>query len=479
MVAGQTVLLKGVTIISSILLARILGPEQFGLWAIVTATSGIVWIVAELGLGASVIPLIAEARGNQGRIARVQATAFLLAMGLGGAIIAGYVASTPLLATSLYSVPGALPLFLLVAGSMVMNLAPGMFVAFLQAKRQIRILAIGGFVLGAANAVGLVAGAALAGLFGALLVSFFLNAAACVAFLLLLPRDRGTLRLANVDRAVARNLFGLGLPTVAWGLLAVLSGWVALTLMSLTGGNDPVGQYSVAWRAAAFIGVPSMAVFVVLFPAAGETFQSDPALFRRIFRQTMRYMILGIVPLSLGFALLSPEIVPLLYGPSYGDAPRLLAMLASGGFLAAMVNLGNMLFYVDRSMLRGTVLVATATAAQIIAAALLIPRYGVAGLAASTLVYQFVMVALLPRFLKDAGARSEVARAFAWSLAAAVLLFGAGTFAFPFSMAARAIAYGAFLAIYGWLALAFVIKEADREFLRGLLRGVRRRLRLG
>src|SRR3990172_10451241 len=100
MVIAQTVLVKGVTIISSILLARILGRDQLGLWTVVTATGGVVWVVAELGLGAALVPLIAEAKADGRRVARLQATSFLLSMVVGGMIITGYVAVTPHLATA-------------------------------------------------------------------------------------------------------------------------------------------------------------------------------------------------------------------------------------------------------------------------------------------------------------------------------------------------------------------------------------------
>src|SRR3990172_4447057 len=140
MVIAQTVLVKGVTIISSILLARPLGRDQLGLWTVVPATGGVVWVVAELGLGAALVPLIAEAKADGRRVARLQATSFLLSMVVGGMIITGYVAVTPHLATAVYGVPGALPLFLLVAGTMALNLSPALFVAYLQAKRRIATL---------------------------------------------------------------------------------------------------------------------------------------------------------------------------------------------------------------------------------------------------------------------------------------------------------------------------------------------------
>src|SRR3972149_3977981 len=58
---AQTVFMKAITIVASIVLARLLGPSALGLWALVTSTSGWIWIIAELGLGAAVTPLVARA----------------------------------------------------------------------------------------------------------------------------------------------------------------------------------------------------------------------------------------------------------------------------------------------------------------------------------------------------------------------------------------------------------------------------------
>src|SRR3990170_1749522 len=102
MIFSGTVLLKGVTIISSIALARILGADALGLWAIVTASAGLLWVVAEFGVGAAAVTVIGEVKADPGERAKAESTVYLLSLGVGGAVIVAYVLATPLLAYGLY-----------------------------------------------------------------------------------------------------------------------------------------------------------------------------------------------------------------------------------------------------------------------------------------------------------------------------------------------------------------------------------------
>lgn len=484
MVFGGTVLLKGVTIISSIILARLLGASALGTWAVVTATGGMAWVLAELGLGAATVRIVAQAKEDERERVKAETTALYLALLVGAGVIGSFAALTPLLAAELYRLPETLPLFLLLCVSMFFTLGPNIFTSVLQAHRRIGVMAVTSLGLGILHAVGLVIGAWTLGLPGAFLSALVLAVLSWGVYWWQL-RDGRSWSRRDFDRGMARRFLALGLPTVVSTLLISLGAWLALTFLTLKvlasgpGVLDVVGEYSVAWRVAAFLAFPASALFVVLFPFASEVFHRDQELFAGTFRHTTRYTLLGAVPLSFVFVLLAPEIVGLLYGQGFSEAGPLLSLLVAGGFLAALTPWGSMLFYVSDSMLDATKVYSLAVMLQIGVAAALIPPLGALGLVVATLTYQFAVISLAPLFLRGKQGQADLARAYAWASGAAVGLLAVGLLSQGWPLLLRIVALAALLGSYAAILHGLVMTPGDRRFLRSLLRGLARRIGLG
>jgi len=475
---SNAILLKGVTIISSILLARLLGPGQLGLWAVVTATGGLAWVVADLGLAVATMATVAERNTDPEARARVQTTALFLALGLGGLIVAGYGLIVPLIAAELYQVPEALPLFLLSTVTMFLSLAPNIFGAILQGQRRFKALAGLSFALGILNAAALVLGAWALGLTGAFLASLGTTAIGWAVYLYFF---RGTDRIrwspSYFRWDVGKRLLRIAFPTVTSSMVTLVGSWLTLTFLTLASGQyDLVGQYSVAWRVSAFVVFPSSAIFGALFPMAAETARSDPVLFSRTFRQTLRYTLIVSIPISLLLGVLAPEIVGLLYGAEYLGAAPLLALLVPAGLLLALTAWGSTLFVVRESMFQGATMVAIAVILQCIAGAVLIPTLLGLGIVASTLLHYFTLVVLTPVFLRGRPTQPELRRGFHLALLAAAGLLAAGIVSTQLGFLWRLVLLGSVLVAYIGYVQARVLTATDRRFLRSLMAGAARRL---
>lgn len=474
-VLGQNVILKPVTVVASILLARFLGPVALGLWALVTSTSGWIWVLAEVGLGTAVVPVVAEARVS-GR-SHAEGTALRLGLFSALPIAVAYALLASFFASDIYGIPDSRILFMLSAITFLPYAITNVLSAILQAHRRIPRLAQMGLATGVLNAAGLVSGAAFGGLTGAFFASLATNAVSAIGYLVLFRVEfrRAPRFLTGFDLGTARRLLELGGLTMASTFVSLLGSWVALTMLAEAVPVELVGFYSVAFRLSAFVALPASAVFVAFFPLASESYSSNPDLFDRVFREVMRYSLVITLPLSTVLTLLAPEVVTILYGPAYAPAGTLLAVVSASGLLQAFSGWGSTLFYVTRSMRRGLALVAVAMTAQVVSAAVLISRWGAMGLVSSTLVLNFVIVGMTPLVLRGRAARRDL---FHYSLEATLLALGLvilGSLSDEFIFSVRLGVLLVLLAIFTVVLHKVFLTPADRRFIAALMRMIVRR----
>jgi O-antigen/teichoic acid export membrane protein len=418
----------------SVVLARALGPREFGLYSLVMTVATFVYVAAGFGIGETVRRYVAELDGTGERALRALVGWRGLRLGLltsGAATVLLVLGAAPLAAffrheeLRLYFVLGAASLVPMMAGAVCTSVLRGLQ----QYQYLVRMNILTSPLWLIASAVVVLSGGGVAGL-------LLVGVAAEIASLAILGwwsyREVGVpSRRAAMPPSLGARLVRYNLAVAALFVINMVV-WQRSELIFLGRFHD---SHQVAYYALPFslterltALAPGALVGVVLPGLAQAHGAADLERFTSLFSDSIRWLAVMTLPICLMGIPLAGAVIGLLYGPEYGPAVPVLQVL-----LAAMAF--GVLGQAASSALLGLEsqgwLLKTGAAAVVVSIGLdlvLIPRWGALGAA-----------------LANAATQAS------WAIAAFAPLWGR---VLPAARAAAARAAGAALLISLLLALA-------------------------
>jgi O-antigen/teichoic acid export membrane protein len=361
---------------TTMLLARGLGGELFGVYAFVGAYMAIFTFLVDLGFERVITREVARQPERTGVL---MGTGFILRGSL--SVVA---AAAAVLTAWLLRLP-SLTLWCICLAALGLPLSVESFVrGFFQARFEMHyayLLSLPGtlaFVFVAAAIMwmggGLIAVFVAALATGALSVTLMLGIA--------LPKMRVVWRL---DGSLVRSLW-----RESWELGAVILIWLItlridqLLLYWLRGASE-VGLYAVAVKITEALNLIPESIMMTVFPLLASTDLSAPQRLHRIFRVTVRYLVVLVLPMALLVTLERDILIRLLFGAAYVSGSDALAILSWWMFFSYTGAVYVSLMIV-RSQQRVIGLIsALALAVNVVLNLLWIPRWGATGAAAATL----------------------------------------------------------------------------------------------
>lgn len=380
--------------IVSILLARTLGPDRFGLYALVTTVVTFTFLFARLGVGDTMRRYMAELDGRDQRRLGAALAGWGLRIGISAALVSAValtLAAGPLSGffrrseLSGYLLIGAASLLPTAAASVLRNLQRGLqhWRALLWLNLATSPLWVG------ACALALWSGAGIAGV---LVVGIAIEIIGVGLLAIWTRRDVGWPRLrtqlpADLHSRVLRYNLSLALLVVMNVIV-----WQRSELLFLGRFNGPeqVAYYAVPFSLTERITelLPG-AVLGVLLPSLSFAYgAADPARFGEILSTAARYLAMLTLPICAFGIPLAGAVIGLLYGPAYLSAvPVLQILLAASIFgVAGQAASAALLGMEAQSWLLKTGLAAVALSLAL--DFLLIPRWGAIGAAIANAVTQ-------------------------------------------------------------------------------------------
>lgn len=333
-----TVISRGLGLVASIVVARLLGRHGFGELGVLQSTVGLFGLFAGLGVGITATRHVAAyRRADPGRAGRIIALSFAFA-GCASAIVSVVlVFASPWIAASLLAAPGLAEELRIASLLVLLGIVNGAQTGALAGFEAFRKIAWVNLVSGLLNFPLLTIGTYAWGLPGAvwgLAAGLFATAALSAAAL------RREMRHARVtygfsgclaERAV---LWRFSLPAFFSGAMVSPVYWACSALLvNLPGGYEQMGIFSAAnqW----FGAIPMVPGFLgqASLPVLSESAATgSPQRYLRVFLATIKLNALVVTPVGLALALLSPWIMAS-YGPGFAaDWPTLVCCC-----LAAMV----------------------------------------------------------------------------------------------------------------------------------------------
>lgn len=369
------------SLVSSVLLARALGPDRLGAYAYAMGLTGIFGLLPNLGIGTIVTRTIArDPRGGGGILGPAVRAQALLATGV--------LLLIPAAAALLPEQPVPLTYVALAAAQLALGSLSWPYLAVLGGRARFDRLAAAELLTGAIG-TGLVLAVAL--LRGG--VSAFLWAHVLAAGLCLLVARRVSLPLLPPAAGVAPRVGALlreGGPFGAGAAVQSLYTRLDLVMLGQMASRATLGLYSAAYKPITLATYCGSTVAGTLFPLlAQEPHRGTPTAFLRAMRG------LGVAGPALALALtgLAAPLLHLLYGASFVPAAPMVALLAwsvVANWLYAPLGTALQARGQERAWLGGLLGATILNAAGNLWA---IPRWGGLGAAGATLASETFLLA--------------------------------------------------------------------------------------
>lgn len=312
------VVMKAGSFVMSLVLARLLVPEDFGVYAVALAATQFVMTVKDIGIIAATVQW-------RGRLAEMVPTATSLALVSATTLYAVFWAGAPAFA-ALAGNPDAAPVVrVLTAVILVEGFTAVRSGALLREFRQDRLTGaiLAGFVVNAAVAITLAAGGA-----GPYSYAWGQLSGAVVTGVLVLVAARMPFRL-GLDRAIAGRLLRFGLPSAAGtGLEAVLLN-VGYVIVGAVLNGELLGYYLLAFNVSSWVpGLIGTAIRYVSIPGFSRLAERDEATLQYGVERSVPLLATAVLPVAVLMATLAHPIIVFLYGAKWEMSAGVLRFLA-------------------------------------------------------------------------------------------------------------------------------------------------------
>ncbi|MEV4373652.1 oligosaccharide flippase family protein [Nonomuraea sp. NPDC049637] len=308
---------KLATFAMSLVLARLLAREDFGLYAVALAANQFLFYVNDAGIVAAVVQW-------RGRLEDMVATATTVVLTISVTVYALFWFSAPFF-TAMAGSESATPVVRLLTLIIVID-------GFVNVRSAIMLRGFRQDMIAKANMMGIAVQVPLAitlAALGAGVYSFALGAVAnsLVSGALVLWWAKVPFRL-GFDRAIAGRLLRFGVPLAgSLGLEALVLNADAV-IVGRTLGLTMLGYYMLAMNVSSWVpGLIGEALRHVTLPGFSRVADENPAAFSDRVQQIVPMLIMLVTPVAVLIGVLAPQLVALLYGPRWQPAAAALSFL--------------------------------------------------------------------------------------------------------------------------------------------------------
>ncbi len=317
---GSSFLQKAIQLAGTVILARILGPSQFGLFALAFVAIDALGLFKSMGFDSALIQ-------RKDDIERAANTAFFIIPVLGILLYLVLFISAPLIGKFLNNqeVIGVVQALGIIFVISCLGRVPAALMEKNMQFKQISIIEIGMAVIYSASAVifALLKFGVWSLVYAYILKTLYQNT---LTFIYAKWRPK-----FQFDKKIVLEMFHFGkflfLGGIIWFLKMNLDNMLVGKILGVTA----LGLYAVAFNIANF-GSDYFGgkVYKVIFPAFSQI-QSDKNDLKRAFLKTLKFISIFAFPFFIGIFFLGNEIIKIIYGKQWAEAIPVLRVLAFAG----------------------------------------------------------------------------------------------------------------------------------------------------
>jgi len=314
--------------VSTLVVAHLLRPADYGLVGMATVYLGLVQLINEFGLGAAVVQ---QRELNETQVARLGGVSVLLGMGL-CAVSVGL--SGPIAA--FFGEPAVRAILMVLSVSFVSTAFQVLPRSLLARELRFRELARIDLLEAFVNMVTTLSLAVLGAGYWALVAGMLLGSAVATTAALVSRPHR--LELPRGTHSIAGSL------RLGWHIVVSRVSWYVYSnadfaVVGRVLGKEALGAYSVGWTLASIPVDRISALVGRVTPSIFATVRDDPPALRRYLRLLTEGLALATFPLALGLSLLADQVVLVLLGEQWRAAIVPLRLLAAYAGLRSVATL--------------------------------------------------------------------------------------------------------------------------------------------
>lgn len=381
---ARTTIVRVLTLIGTAVLGRILLPEDFGTFAVVTLLINLVGPLADFGLGPALI------QQSKAPTQREISTAFTLQFGFATALMLVIWILAPLAHTVAPSLPADIEWMIRVAAVIL----PLVAIRALPASMMSRVLRFGPlagievvqhvFYFTTAITFALMGWGAWSFIWAVVAHSVAGAVLAQIAW-------GGKVSIRGFDRTAARRIIGFGLPFQGTGLLVSTREALIPVFGGLAGGLVAIGFLNFGFRLGRLAGSVDEVIGRVAFPAFSRL-QNDAARMSRALSWTLETTALMIAGLLAWAIAVAPSAVPIVFSERWIPAVEVFQLVALATFVLVPGNfVRGMAFAAGRG--RSMFIWSAATVALLVVIfPILLAKMGIVGGGLAFLIYALVQL---------------------------------------------------------------------------------------
>ena len=371
----------------TILMARYLGVEKYGIFGFATSFTAILAIIVDLGISTHIVRHIATDYDSAPKY-------------LGNAIplkVLFSIACTiiTLIALILMNVDElVIKVTLLFTLEMIIksyvNLFNGSFQAFEEGKYQ----GIGNTILHLILLIFiLIAIFTDLGLYG-IAVSYILANAIALVYEYLMITRHVTKPKYELDKEFCKRITLLSIPFAVTGLLYTIYYSIDIVMLTNMIGNHATGIYNATYKLISVLTLFYSVYTAVIFPVMSKYFKNDESLLLISFEKSIKYLMLVIIPLAVATVFYSSDVMHLIYGQSYKGGASVLSILIWTVCLLFISGACNALLNASHMEVSVTKIYATAAVFNVVMNFFMIPHFSYDGAAITTVLSDILIVVI-------------------------------------------------------------------------------------
>lgn len=372
-------------IIYKVVVARYLGPSDFGLFSLGFMAVGIASVLSLVGLQSALKRYIPHytAKGDESRLKGIVVFSFMIALGLSLLIAAVLFLFSDYIAINVFgseAFPPILRIFSLgIPLTVLLRLLAEAFLGF--KKVEFNVLTelfskgVGKLILALAVVF---AGGSIVGLSYAYILALLLGAA--LGLLILEFKVFPVLRSKAHFQIDKHRILSFSLPLFLASAVGLILGWSDTFMIGVMLEESAVGLYNAAYPLGMMLSVFVPALASVFMPVASELYAKQKLKeIAKIFDTTKRWLAALVFPVFVFVLFFSENLMRVVFGEAYAAAWPVLIALSFGGLVLSVVGLTCQLLMVFEETKKIVLVGAAGASINLVLNFILIPMLGILG----------------------------------------------------------------------------------------------------
>ena len=194
------------------------------------------------------------------------------------------------------------------------------------------------------------------------------------------------------DKIFCKRITLAAIPFAATTILTSIYYSIDMVMLTHMVGNYATGIYNATYK---LIGVLTLFYGIysaVIFPVMSKFYKNDEKLLLILYEKSIKYLMLAVIPIAIATMIYSRDIIQLIYGSGYDPASSALSILIWTVCLLFISGTGNTLLNASYKEVTVTKIYAVAALFNVILNFILIPQFSYNGAAITTVLSDILIV---------------------------------------------------------------------------------------